>query len=276
MSGYIILGFQYFLDYINAMTSIGLVLSGGGARGAAHIGVLKAFEEHNISPTHISGTSVGAIVGSLYAAGVHWSEILSFFKDTSIFHTKRYAFNKPGFLDTEKFYDDLKVFFPRDNFDALEKSLFITATNVIDGNLKIFSKGQLIKPIIASASFPGVFTPTEINGSYYVDGGILNNFPVEPLKGKCDKIIGVFINSLKKVSIKDLKHSYSVADRALKIRAASESLSKFTDCNFVILPKDIGDYGIFGMSNIDAIFELGYSATIKALEENESLLVNNI
>ena len=87
---------------------IGLVLSGGGARGAAHIGVLKALEEHGISPSHISGTSVGAIVGALYAANVHWSEILNFFKTTSIFHTKRFAFNKPGFLDTEKFYDDLK------------------------------------------------------------------------------------------------------------------------------------------------------------------------
>lgn len=111
------------------------------------------------------------------------------------------------------------MYFPRDNFDALEKHLFITTTNVLTGSLKVFSKGQLIKPIIASASFPGVFTPTEINGSYYIDGGILNNFPVEPLKKPFDKIIGVFINSLKKLSIKDLKHSYTVADRALKIRA---------------------------------------------------------
>jgi NTE family protein len=247
------------------------VLSGGGARGAAHIGVLKAFEENGIRPTHVSGTSVGAIVGALYAAGVHWSEILKFFKTISIFHTKRFAFNKPGFLDSEKFYDDLSVYFPRDNFDALEKPLFITATNVISGDLKIFSKGQLIKPVIASASFPGVFTPTEINGSYYIDGGILNNFPVEPLKKHCDKIIGIYINSLKKISIKDLRHSYTVADRALKIRAASESLIKFPECDLIISPDEIGEYAIFGMSNIDTLFELGYAATIKALKENKNL-----
>ncbi|WP_034259496.1 patatin-like phospholipase family protein [Aequorivita capsosiphonis] len=257
------------------MKNVGLVLSGGGARGAAHIGALKAFEEYGISPTHVSGTSIGAIVGALYAGGVHWSEIFSFFKETSIFHAKRFAFNKPGFIDTEKFYADLQVFFPRDNFDVLEKPLFITATNVISGNLKIFSKGQLIKPIIASASFPGVFTPTEINGSYYIDGGILNNFPVEPLKKHCDKIIGVFINSLKKVSIDDLKHSYSVADRALKIGAAAESKLKFPKCDLVIAPKDLGSYGIFGMSNADTIFELGYSETIAVLKENENLLRSN-
>lgn len=253
------------------MTNIGLALSGGGARGAAHIGALKAFEEYGISPTHISGTSVGAIVGSLYAAGVPWNEILNFFKETSIFHTKRFAFNKPGFLDTEKFYDDLKVYFPRDNFDVLKKPLFISATNVLTGNLKVFNKGQLIKPIIASASFPGVFTPTEINGSYYIDGGILNNFPVEPLKKHCEKIIGVFVNPLKKIKIKDLKHSYTVLDRALRVRSASESISKFPECDLVISPKDLADYAIFGMNSIDAIFDIGYSETIKTLAENENI-----
>ncbi|WP_271392785.1 patatin-like phospholipase family protein [Aequorivita sinensis] len=253
------------------MDNIGLVLSGGGARGAAHIGALKAFEEYGISPTHISGTSIGAIVGALYAADVHWTEILKFFKTTSIFHTKRFAFNKPGFLDTEKFYDDLNVYLPRDNFDSLQKPLYITATNVLNGKLKIFSKGQLIKPVIASASFPGVFTPTEINGSYYIDGGILNNFPVEPIKKHCDKIIGVYINSLKKISIKDLKYSYSVADRALKIRAAYDSIKKFPECDLIISPEEIGEFAVFGMSNTDIIFELGYAATIKALEENKNL-----
>ena len=252
------------------MSKIGLVLSGGGARGAAHIGALKAFEEYGVTPSYVSGTSVGAIVGALYAAGVSWVEILEFFKTTSIFHTKRFAFNKPGFIDTDKFYDDLKVFFPRDNFDSLKKPLFITATNILNGSLKIFSKGQLIKPIIASASFPGVFTPTEINGKYYIDGGILNNFPVEPLKKYCDKIIGIYINSLKKISISDLKHSYTVADRALKIRAAYDSVSKFPQCDLIISPEELGSYSIFGMNNTDTIFELGYVATIKALEENKT------
>ena len=215
----------------------GLVLSGGGARGAAHIGAIKALEEFGISPTHVSGTSAGAIVGALYAAGVNWPEILNFFKTISIFQTTRYARNKPGFINSEKFYDDLKVFFPKDSFDALEKALFITAANVIDGSLKVFSKGQLIKPIIASASFPGVFTPTEINGKFYIDGGTINNFPVEPLKKDCDKIIGVYVNPLKKISIKDLKHSYSVVERAYKIKVASESMSKFSDCDLVINPR---------------------------------------
>ncbi len=162
--------------------NIGLVLSGGGARGAAHIGVIKALEEHKIYPTHIAGTSAGAIVGALYAGGVGWLEMLNFFKTIPLFNTNRYAYRKPGFIDTKRFYDNFKEYLPIDNFNALKKPLFITATNVVDGTLKIFHEGELIRPVLASASFPGVFTPTEIDGSYYIDGGTLNNFPVEPLK----------------------------------------------------------------------------------------------
>ena len=254
--------------------NIGLVLSGGGARGAAHIGAIKALEEHNIFPTHVAGTSAGAIVGALYAAGVSWTEILNFFKTIPLFHTKRYVRNKPGFLNSANFHDDLKTYFPEDNFDTLKKPLFIAAANIIDGNSKIFSKGQLIKPIIASASFPGVFTPTEINGKYYVDGGTLNNFPVEPLKATCDKIIGVYVNPLKVVSIKDLRHSYSVVERAYKIKVVAESMNKFPDCDLVISPQELVNYGTFGMNNIDAIFNLGYTATKKTLEKNKLLKSN--
>lgn len=255
--------------------NIGLVLSGGGARGAAHIGAIKALEEYGISPTHICGSSAGAIVGAMYAAGISWSEILHFFKTTPIFSVSRYAFNKPGFIDTKKFYDDFKVYFPKDNFNALKKTLFVTATNITDGTLKIFSEGQLIKPVIGSASFPGIFTPTEINGSFYIDGGVLNNFPVEPLKKYCDKIIGVFVNPLQKLDIKDLKHSYTVLERAFEIKVAHESISKFPDCDLVIHPSELANHPMFGMSKIDAIFNLGYSATKKILEENGSLLDND-
>jgi NTE family protein len=253
--------------------NIGLALSGGGARGAAHIGVIKALEENGIVPTHIAGTSAGAIVGALYAAGLSWSEILNFFKTISIFQTNRYARYKPGFINSENFYEDLKTYLPIDDFDVLKKTLFITAANIIDGTLKVFSKGQLIKPIIASASFPGVFTPTEINGSFYIDGGTLNNFPVEPLKKDCDKIIGVCVNPLKKISIKDLKHSYTVVERAYKIKVAAESISKFPDCDLVIYPEDLINYGTFDMNKIDAIFNLGYITTKKALEENTGVFI---
>ncbi|WP_317236497.1 patatin-like phospholipase family protein [Allomuricauda sp. F6463D] len=246
---------------------IGLVLSGGGARGVAHIGVIKALEEHNIFPTHISGTSAGAIVGALYAHGTDWSEILRFFKTAPLFDATRYARKKPGILDTEKYYADFQEYLHHDDFSSLKKPLFITATNVLDGTLKIFNKGELIRPVLASASFPGVFSPVNINGSYFIDGGTLNNFPVEPLKESCDRIIGSYVNPLKKINIQDLKHSYNVIERAYKIKSAHDSITKFPDCDMVISPEQLSDYATFDMGSIDEIFEIGYKGTIQALEE---------
>ncbi|UCD61578.1 MAG: patatin-like phospholipase family protein, partial [Flavobacteriaceae bacterium] len=80
---------------------IGLVLSGGGFRGIAHIGVLKALNEFGFQITHIAGTSAGAVIGALYAGGLNWKQILEFIKEVNIFSLNNYALGKPGFVDTE-------------------------------------------------------------------------------------------------------------------------------------------------------------------------------
>ncbi|MDX1278505.1 patatin-like phospholipase family protein [Oceanihabitans sediminis] len=248
--------------------NIGLVLSGGGARGVAHIGAIKALEEVGIFPTHISGTSAGAIVGGMYAAGMPWEEILHFFKTVPIFRTNNFAFSKPGFIDSEKLAAEFKVCFPDNSFESLKKPLYVTATNVETGKLRIFSSGEVIKPILASASFPGVFTPVKIKNAHYIDGGVLNNFPTEPLRKKCETLIGVYVNPLTPVKAKDIKYSYSVLKRAYDIMSASESLAKFSDCNMVISPDEIMHYGTFSMKNMDEIFELGYISTMDKLKNN--------
>ncbi|MGB5499555.1 MAG: patatin-like phospholipase family protein, partial [Maribacter sp.] len=112
--------------------NIGLALSGGGVRGVAHIGVIKALEEHAIFPTQIAGTSAGAIVGALYANGNTWQEILDFFKTVPIFRIDKFARNKPGFIDTEKLYDSFKNLLKDDDFSTLKLPLHITATNILD------------------------------------------------------------------------------------------------------------------------------------------------
>ncbi|NER16848.1 patatin-like phospholipase family protein [Spongiivirga citrea] len=245
----------------------GLILSGGGARGVAHVGILKALQEHHISITHIAGTSAGAVVGALFAAGHSWQSILNFFKKASLFHWKRYSSNKPGFIDTEKFYRDLAPYFPTDDFSILETKLFVTATNLITGTLEVFNSGPLIKSILASAAVPGIFTPISMNGNFYIDGGILNNFPTEPLLGRCDSIIGIYVNPLEDISMADLKHSYQVVNRAFQISFGNKCYSKFSDCDMVIAPRALNKYGLFQMKNIDAIFKIGYDSAINALKD---------
>ena len=253
--------------------NLGLVLSGGGMRGAAHIGAIKALEEHNLYPTHIAGTSAGAIVGALYAYGYKWEDILKFFKSVQILDIKKYALNKPGFIDTEKFYSDFKNYIKNDDFSFLKKDLSITATNILNGNLEIFDKGELIRPILASAAMPGIFAPVKINDSYYIDGGTLNNFPVELLKTTCDKIIGVYVNGFDTIKINNLKHSHNVIERAFKLKSVKDDQEKFNDCDLVISPKELNNYGTFDRKHLDDIFKIGYDATIKELVHNNNFLI---
>ncbi len=250
---------------------IGLVLSGGGARGVAQIGFIKALEEFNINITHISGTSAGAIIGAMYAYGAKWEEILAFFKSVPIFHYKRYARNKPGFIDTGKFYKDFLNFFSEDDFSILKKKLFVNTTNLITGKHITFESGELIKPLMASASIPGIFTPVHFKDELYADGGITNNFPIEPLQSCCDKIIGGYVNPLKKIQTNRLKHSYQVITRAYQISLNQQCIPKFIWCDLLLSPRELENYGLFSLKTMDEIFDIGYQAAVKLLEEKGAI-----
>jgi len=249
----------------------GLVLSGGGFRGIAHIGVIKALEESNINISYIAGTSSGAIIGALYANNYSWKEILGFYDNIEVFSIYNYAINKPGFINTENFYDFFKKYFPNDTFAKLHKELFITATNLLNGTLKVFNEGELIKPILASSAFPGVFTPVMIDDVYYIDGGTLNNFPVDLISMNCDQIIGVYLNPVLNVKKTDLKNSYAVLERAYKIRTTKESYSKFSLCDLLISPESVNNFNIFQRSNSAEVFDIGYYAAKEMLKSEKGI-----
>ena len=246
--------------------SIGLVLSGGGIKGVAHIGTLKAIAEKGIKIDHISGTSAGAIVGALYAGGYSWDVILDFFTKTSVFNFSRFALLKPGFLDTIKFQNDLELYFPEDSFEKLSIPLTITATGIESGHAKVFDSGNLIYPILASSAFPGVFTPIEIDGVFYFDGGVIDDFPVEHLVGKCEYIIGSYANPLSEMSVNSLKYSYQVLNRAYEINLHHHVHNKFNNCDVFISPQELSQFGTFSMRNATKIFEIGYKEAKKQLE----------
>lgn len=174
--------------------NVGLVLSGGGYRGIAHIGAIRAMEEYGLKANYIAGTSAGAIVGALYAAEYSWEEMLEVFLNISIFSFSNYALRKPGIIDSDKFYNTFIKYFPDDNFDALKKKLFNTATDLIASNSKIFHEGALVRPLLASSAVPGMFSPVAMEDTLFCDGGVTNNFPVEPLKTFCDVIVPPKLN----------------------------------------------------------------------------------
>lgn len=248
---------------------IGLVLSGGGVRGVAHIGAIKALEEHDIHPEIVSGSSAGAVVGALYCGGFSPEEMMTFFRVIPLFHINRLAFKKPGFIDTDKFYSDFRKYFTEDSFESLKKSLFITTVDILNGQLRIFEQGELIKPLLASCAFPGLFSPVLHKNVLYADGGILDNFPTRPIKNKCDKLIGVYASPLSPITPDRLKYSVSVLERAIKINYSKRSYLNFTDCDIVFRPMKLVNYGLLDVSKMQEIFDIGYKCAKEQLEKLE-------
>ena len=244
------------------MKKIGLVLSGGGVRGVAQIGALQAMHELGIHPNIVSGTSAGSIVGAMYAAGHPLDMIFDFFRNTPIFKASHFATFKPGLMDSDKFIPVLKEFFPEDDFAALRLKCYVTATDIIKGKSRTFSSGEIIRPILASCAVPVVFTPVKIGETLYTDGGALNNFPVEPLIGQCDTVIGIDIHPLKEISPKEIRNVLAVMERMTHLSVYYHSVGKHHLCNLTIAPKELSRFGLFDRIGFDEMFEIGYQATI--------------
>ncbi len=256
------------LDSIVPELSVGLVLSGGGARGAAHIGMIKALEEYGLPVTHLSGSSSGAIVGALYAAGYEPDELFHFFKTIQNIFTWRYfTFSKPGMMEADRYREIFEPWFGTRDFENLLRKLSICVTDILQGIPRYFSKGELVRPLLASAAVPGVFSPVEIDGVWYVDGGTMNNFPVEPLVNRCDFILGSYVSPKRAFKKSELTNTFKLVNRATDLAALSSSLNKFHHCDHVVVPKELWKFGIFDTKRVEEIHQLGYESTVKSIGE---------
>jgi NTE family protein len=251
---------------VSGKATLGLVLSGGGARGIAHIGVVDALRGHGIEPDIISGSSTGAIIGALTAAGHPTEKMLEFFQKASPFRLSVVTVRKPGLLDTAKVVARFREYFPEDAFEALKIRLFITATDVVHARPKIFESGPLIPAILASCSMPMVFTPTEVAGRWYVDGGVINNFPVEPLRSRCDVVVGHYASPLRVMKKADLDGVLAVSERALEVGMYYASEQKFHECDVMLKCPQLNAYGLFDTRHHREIFEIGRRATLDAMD----------
>jgi len=251
---------------------LGIVLSGGGSRGLAHAGVLRALGEHGMEPDCIAGTSAGALVGALHASGRSTAEIVRFFDDAHPFRLSRLALNKPGVIDSEKIVGSFHQWFPDDSFEALSRPLFVTGTDLVSGRLKIWTSGPLVRPLLASSAVPFVISPTRVDGRLYVDGGIIDNFPIEPLIGLCDVLLGVHATPLSARAESDLSSTLAVTQRALEIGMFHASERKFHHANLVISPVGLSRFSTFDTRRHAEIAEIGYQAALDQLDAIRALL----
>jgi len=250
---------------------IGLVLSGGGARGVAHLGAIQALLERGIKPKLISGVSSGAIVGALYASGMQPREILDTLIKARVFRYIRPAWSQVGFFNIERLITIYKLHLPVSTFEDLQIPLTISASDLKEGVSVYFSKGDLIHPILASSCVPVIFKPMEFNDAMLVDGGVLNNLPVEPLIAHCDFIIGVHANP-PHVDFK-IKSFKSMLERTFHLAIQNNVRERIKYCDLFIEPPMLKNYGLFEISKAEEIYKIGYEYTCKVLTDSEDLLL---
>lgn len=238
---------------------VGLVLSGGGVRGIAHLGVLKALQEQNVKISGISGCSAGSIVGAMFAAGYSPDHIFEIVVSSSTLRAMRPAWNGAGLLRMQRAENVYLKYIPHNSFERLKIPLTVNATDLYAGETVYFSSGELLKPIMASCSIPGLFEPIVFDGKTLIDGGVLNNMPVEPIEKKYDFIIGSHCNPYGINQVP--KSMASVVQKALYLAINNNSRNRFPKCNFVIEPPELKMFDPYDIRKSKSIFKVGYEFT---------------
>ena len=256
------------MDYRNNNTKycLGLALSGGGARGFAHPGALKAIEDFGLVPDIISGTSSGALAGVLYADGYSPEEIVSLFVGRDFREFVEIQIPVTAIFGTSGFRRFLKKHIRSKNFEDLRIPVKIVTTNFDEGKITIFDQGSIIDPLIASCSIPIVFNPVVINGVSYVDGGVCKNFPVSTIRSLCNKVIGVNVSPL--VSKKYTKTIMHIAERSYHYMSRTNTLLDRTLCDVLIEINDLYYLKTFDLDNSEKIFKIGYDSSKQAIMES--------
>lgn len=244
---------------------LGLALSGGGAKGFAHIGVFKMLEECNLMPEIISGTSVGALMGALFADGYSAEEIKLLFTGREFTEFAQLQIPKAGLFDSTRFSYFLKRHLRTKNIEDLRIPLVIIATDLDHGVSCEFREGPIVEAVTASCSVPIIFNPVVIGGTHYVDGGLFRNFPVSTIREECERVIGVNVSPL--VPQKYKQTLFYIAERSYHYMFRANTLEDRLLCDVLIEAEEFGLYKMFDLENMDLITGIGYDAAGRAFEQ---------
>lgn len=254
----------------------GLVLSGGGARGIAHLGAVKALYEYGHQFDVIIGTSMGAIVGSVLANGYHPDEVMEKLKLNgnlflSFFRPDISTNNMLTMGGARKILEKILTV---ENIEDLPIHFIATATNFTHGKSCYFEKGDIIDAVIASSSIPVIFPPVMMDGIQYIDGGVLNNLPVRYIRNDCEKIAAFHVNPQNLgLHNGEVKGFINIADRAFNLCMFNNVLPDIPLCDFYLEHDNLDEYTTFDFSKSKEIFDLGYENTKNALVDNNHKLI---
>lgn len=259
--------------------NVGIVLSGGGALGFAHIGVLQALEDNGIKPQVISGTSMGALIGAMYANGMSPQDIfemvkaeqlnkLGSFLDISVRNTRKIL----GASSQDKLRDILLRYLPHDSFDSLQMPFYLCVTNLSDAQMVIMHSGnRLVEYLQGSSCIPGCFAPTVIDGKYYVDGGIYNNLPAQPIRKLCKILIASDVNAAE--NRKEITSMGDVMSRSLSLLIYENTKEGRNMCDYLINVPVNNSYKTTDYNKFYEIYQIGYNSGLEFIKSNPDIFI---
>ena len=251
---------------ISRNSVVGLALSGGGAKGFSHIGVLMAFDRYGIKPDIMSGVSAGSIASVLYAAGLTPNDIIKCFTDASKFADfTEWAIPKEGFMKLDRFGRLLEEWLPVKNLEDLKIPTIVCATDLDHGKSVGWSKGEIVPRVIASCSVPIVFIPKKINGVQYVDGGVLHNLPAWAIRDYCTTLYGSNCSPLKH-NTTGAKTLIDIAYRSYHLMNKANVPQDLRLCDHVVQVTDVSHVSIFDLTALQKGVMAGYEAAMRVLD----------
>lgn len=253
------------------MIQANIALSGGGSRGVAHVGVLKALHEFGIEPAAMSGTSAGSIVGAFICDGFTIEEIIEIirrfeYRNKINFQSFRTG---TGFFSMDPVVQLLKRNLRSKNIEELRLPLYVTAADFNTGKPHMFSEGSIIERVVASCSIPIVFPPVYIDGIPYVDGGLSCNLPVDAFMSSSKKIVGVNVNPV--VAYRSDLGFWGNMDRTLNLFVKESGARHQLKCHVFVEPKGLEKFYLFDSKHMHDMIEIAYTYVISHINKEDVL-----
>ncbi|WP_147531899.1 patatin-like phospholipase family protein [Bacillus marasmi] len=244
---------------------IGLALGSGGARGFAHLGVMKVLKEERIPIDFLSGSSMGALIACFYATGLDMDQL---YKISSAFKRKYYldfTVPKMGFVAGKRVKDLIRIFTHGKNIEELNIPVAVVATDLMSGKKVVFTEGPIADAVRASISIPGIFVPEKINGRLLVDGGVVDRIPVSVVKDMgAELVIAVDVSHVKTNT--EITSIYDVIMQSIDIMQMELVDHRMVASDIMIRPR-VEKYNSRAFTNIEEIINIGEEAARKQIDE---------
>ena len=250
---------------------VGLTLSGGAARGFAHIGVLKVLQENAIPVDYVTGASVGSIIGALFCGGYGWEEILKIGSDLKWSELVRPTLSGMGLVKSDRLENFINELLGSIDFSDLEIPLQVVAVDLKTAREIVFTSGPVARAVRASSSVPGIFEPVIINEDrILVDGGVINNLPCTLARQMgARKIIAVDLNA-DPSSDQPPENLLDITYRSFAIMLNNSSIEGRNEADILIQP-DLQDYNYHDLSQVDEMVKKGEEAAKAQLKHLKRL-----